>query len=165
MNRSWKFHLKAVLGMSATIILIFAFSGAFKDKEPEKLVISPYKIFIMNADWGTNCTDEIRYQLKYLGDQLTAGPISEEQQQYIQEEIDEIGELPAPNNALNEVQLLCEGRTSCSLSFGEGALPYESSRFCNYELNVRYLCHRFGKIKELNMAYGDVKTIECDKLE
>lgn len=160
-KRNLKFHLMAVGGIVLGVLLAFYFSGQFDASRnaADVVTISPYRILIQEASWGENCTSEIHQKLSEF--KANQRSLQGDAYKEMQQKIDDIGELPSRNNAYDLVSRLCGGMESCHLSFSEDSIPYKSTFYCRYKLNISFMCHKYDIIRDASMEFGQSLNIDC----
>lgn len=158
----WKFHA-SVIGIIT--LLLMGMYLLFKSS-PEQTVVttitSATQMRIESASWGLNCN--ALYSIYKQREQDMAR--NQKNAQPIDPSL--VPKSPAtiisPNNALDTVKTLCEGKPKCEFPANATVLGDVFSN-CSKVLDISWRCFNYDKLRTQTVQNGSLLTIDCDAKE
>lgn len=157
MRINYKFHAIAIAVISVVIVVIFLFFGPKdpSDSPPVALTSANNYTRIVSATWGLNCNVFIESAILA---QAQKGLAKDENGNVI---ATEILKKVTPNNVLENVITLCEGKPICNSYIDSTTLANEPSADCFKRLEIAYRCFEIDRLRTINVGQGENLNIDC----
>lgn len=154
MLKNIKFHIIAISLICIIVAAISKLSGVNIPTE-SSIPASNRSIDISSATWGLNCNP---YILSAKQAQSSA-PLNKDATGQI------IPGKPlkpvAPNNVLERVKTLCEGKPTCDLFASIDILGLDPIEGCFKQLDVQYRCFTSDRLKITQTNQGELLKLNC----
>lgn len=157
MRSDIRIHLTAVLVICTIVSVIFVFFAPknYGETPTGQTISGAPSIEVYSATWGENCNGE----LKKLVEAESRKPLKTDDKGMIIE--GERTQLVKRDNVLAKVAELCNGKSQCDLSPTSELLGLEPFAPCLKNLDVRYRCFDFDRLRNKTITQGHNETIDC----
>ncbi len=157
MVKNAKFHATAISIIILVIIVLYLLIGPKQASQSADAPLQPtdHYVRIASASWGLNCgpyvADAIRARASMpltkdaSGNVVTQPPITQ----------------PTPNNVLDAVKAMCDGKRACQIPVNSGALGLEPLQVCYKKFEVGYRCYEMDRLTTKEVDQGQTVTLDC----
>lgn len=150
-----KFHIIAIACICLIVVVLYQFIGPKPSAGTALLQTGDRYLRVASASWGLNCNDAISEAKK---SRETVGLRKDEYGQVIPE-------APLkpmqPDNALDAVKKLCDGKLVCEVFATSEVLGFEPMESCFKTLTLGYRCFEMDRLKINQTGQGELARIDC----
>jgi hypothetical protein len=157
MRINYKFHTIAIAIISAVIVVIFLLFGPKAPPSAAPVVLTTADSYarIVSATWGLNCNVFIESAIAVQAKEglardangtVIAAPILKK---------------VTPDNVLEKVKALCNGKPFCETYINSEILGNEPSADCFKQLEISYRCFEVDRLRSASVGQNDALKIDC----
>lgn len=155
----WKFHA-SVIGIITLLLLgMYLLFKSGPDATVVTTITSGTRMRIDSASWGLNCNE--LYSIYKQREQEMARAQKSTGQGKAPAAPKSPATIISPNNVLDKVKELCEGKPKCSFPANAAVLGDVFSN-CSKTLEVGWRCFNYDKLHTQTVQNGASLTIDCD---
>jgi hypothetical protein len=157
MRINYKFHAIAIAIISAVIVVIFLLFGpkAPPPAAPVALTTADSYVRIVGATWGLNCNVFIASAMAVQANEGL--PRDKDGTAIAAAVLKKI----TPDNVLDTVKILCNGKLTCETYIDSTILANEPSADCFKQLDVSYRCFEVDRLRTLSVGQNETLKIDC----